>query len=545
MSIARYFHTLRHLRSVQFLGRVRRLLPQRPNTRPAPRVRERSGRWLIGPQRQAVTSSPGTFRFLNQTYSISSPADWREAPVSRLWMYNLHYHDALNGMDSKGQTDLDRWLLQEWVRHNPPGSSPGWEPYPTSLRIVNWVRWALSGGATEPYMLHSLAVQARWLQQRLEYHLLGNHLWANAKALVFAGGFFEGAEANELLHQGLRLLERELDEQVLSDGGHIERSPMYQATLTEDLLDLRNLALALPDALPERFVKEVSGRASRMLRWLKVMSHPDGRISFFNDSAFGVAPDYQGLRAYALRLGVDVDDAPLDAVEALPESGYVRLQGGRAVVICDVAPVGPDYQPGHAHADTLSFELSLDGRRLFVNSGTSTYETGSLRSWQRSTAAHNTVEVDGADSSEVWAAFRVARRARPRDARWEQLGQELTLTCAHDGYRRLRGRVMHRRRWVLRPDELLIEDELEGEYREAIARLHVHPDFVVGSDDARAVALMHRGEALSERVSVTVVGASELAVRKGAWYPEFNFACANHHLGVKFEGEQLTTRVRW
>ena len=84
------------------------------------------------------------------------------------------------------------------------------------------------------------------------------------------------------------------------------------------------------------------------------------------------------------------------------------------MALLDVAPVGPDYLPGHAHADTLSFELSLFGQRVLVNSGTSQYEAGPERSRQRGTAAHNTVIVDGHDSSEVWAGFRVARRASSR-----------------------------------------------------------------------------------------------------------------------------------
>jgi hypothetical protein len=40
-------------------------------------------------------------------------------------------------------------------------------------------------------------MQVRFLRKRLEVHLLGNHLFANAKALVFAGLYFSGDEAEE------------------------------------------------------------------------------------------------------------------------------------------------------------------------------------------------------------------------------------------------------------------------------------------------------------------------------------------------------------
>ena len=92
-------------------------------------------------------------------------------------------------------------------------------------------------------------------------------------------------------------------------------------------------------------------------------------------------------------------------------SGYACLNRGHFFVIASLAPIAPSYQPGHAHADTLSCEISVGCHRLFVNAGTSTYKKGALRDWQRSTAAHNTIELGGVSSSDVWDGFRVARRA--------------------------------------------------------------------------------------------------------------------------------------
>ena len=149
-----------------------------------------------------------------------------------------------------------------------------------------------------------------------------------------------------------------------------------------------------------------------MLTWLHVMSHPDGQISFFNDAAFDIAAPYESLLDYAGRLGFPEPPAERGS-RYLEESGYCRLENERAVVICDVARVGPNYQPGHAHADTLSFELSVYGFRVFVNSGVSEYGVSEERLRQRGTAAHNTLELNNADSSEVWHGFRVARRACP------------------------------------------------------------------------------------------------------------------------------------
>ncbi len=177
----------------------------------------------------------------------------------------------------------------------------------------------------------------------------------------------------------------------------------------------------------------------------------------------------------------------------LRDSGYVRLAAGPAVALLDVAPIGPDYLPGHAHADTLSFELSLFGQRVIVNGGTSRYGTGPERLAERGTAAHSTVQLDGADSSEVWGGFRVARRARPfavQVRRGDPVEDGVAggtahhavqkVTAAHDGYRRLPGRPVHRREWRLAPDHFSVVDTIEGGYGVAVARFHLHPAIGIG-----------------------------------------------------------------
>src|SRR5690606_13481259 len=111
----------------------------------------------------------------------------------------------------------------------------------------------------------------------------------------------------------------------------------------------------------------------------------------------------------------------------------------------DLAAIGPDYIPGHAHADTLSFELSLGTERILVNGGTSTYERGPLREAQRATRSHNTVEIAGTNSSDVWASFRVGRRARVRDVSIKERDGCVLVSGTHDGYRHLRGNPLHRR----------------------------------------------------------------------------------------------------
>ncbi len=538
--LARLWHTVRWLRPVQLWGRLWfRLYRPRPDLRTAPPVRAFAGRWLACMRVESMTG-PTSFRFLSVERSVAAADDWNRSDWPKLWLYNLHYFDDLAADEAASRVAWHRTLIARWVVQNPPGQGNGWEQYPTSLRIVNWVKWSLAGHALDSAAVESLAVQARWLRQRLEIHLLGNHLWANAKALVFAGAYFEGPEAAGWRETGLRLLRRELAEQVLPDGGHFERSPMYQAIVLGDVLDLLQLAERYPGSCDARDVAAWRDAALRMRRWLRVMTHPDGGIAFFNDAALGIAPDYAALVPYADALGLPPDAAPLSGIEALPDSGYVRLQIGPAMLIADVGAIGPDYLPGHAHADSLSFELSLHGRRVLVNGGISTYEAGDERLRQRGTAAHNTVVVDGQDSSEVWSSFRVARRARPFDVRGGKDGDAYRLEAAHDGYRRLPGRVVYRRSWRLAADRLEVTDELEGRWNSAVSCWHAHPEFKFRAQG--------KEPSLVDKLGLTVSlsgnnGTPELI--QETWHPEFGTSIPSVGIRIPIHGARSVVTITW
>jgi len=376
------------------------------------------------------------------------------------------------------------------------------------------------------------------LIHRLEYHLLGNHLFANAKALIYCGLYFSGPEAQCWYSRGLEIVARELQEQILSDGGHFELSTMYHAAAMEDLLDLVNIMSAYGCEIPTPWLTALS----QMQRWLRVMIHPDGEIAFFNDAAFAVAPAVAELTSYAMRLGLSLPESPAEPVVTLEASGYVRAAVGRVCLLCDCAPVGPDYLPGHAHADTLSFEASLDGRRLFVNSGTSQYGSSAERQHQRSTAAHNTVVVDGQDSSEVWGGFRVARRARAHLHRVISEPERASIEASHDGYRRLRGKNRHLRRWTLDRRGLRIEDQISGDFTLADAYFHLHPEVEAHVVAPAEVILSRRGSKLA---CITFEGAARVELRPGFWHPQFGMVVPNHHVVARLSAAALTTEVRW
>ena len=540
----RYWHTIRHLKPIQVYGRVWfRLSRPRVDPRPAPPIRPVSGTWVQSAERVASLLGPDRFRFLSDTRDLGAHG-WDDPGLDMLWRYNLHYFDDLNAGDAAQRVDWHRPLLERWVRENRPGVGTGWDPYPTSLRVVNWLKWALRGNRLPSVCVDSLALQVRWLSRRLEAHLLGNHLFANAKALVFGGLYFDGPAAEDWLERGLRILAAQVPEQILPDGGQFERSTMYHAIALEDMLDLYNAARTYSDAIAPRWQPRIATwRAiiGRMRSWLAAMCHPDGEISLFNDAAMKIAPFPAELERYARRLGFTDQGNTAEPVRRLSATGYIRVERGPAVAILDVGEVGPDHLPAHAHADTLSFELSVFGQRVLVNSGTSRYGDDSERLRQRSTAAHNTVVIDDQNSSEVWSDFRVARRARPLALEVIQNG-EVIVRCAHDGYRWLPGKPRHARQWSLDSGALVVRDSLFGRFRRAQARFHLHPAIAVdeaGRDGALRLLLPG-----GRSIHVTVDGG-RFHQHRTTWHPEFGVAEQNVCLAADITGSTLRTEFRW
>jgi uncharacterized heparinase superfamily protein len=232
------------------------------------------------------------------------------------------------------------------------------------------------------------------------------------------------------------------------------------------------------------------------------------------------------------------DDRSLTRLEP---SGYVRLDRGGAVALLDLAPVGPDYLPGHAHADTLSFELSLHGERVVVNGGTSVYAEGPERSRERGTAAHSTVEIDGQDSSEVWAAFRVGRRAQVFDARVSDADGELRASAAHDGYRHRTGSPIHRRSWGLTEGRLVVEDSVEGSAGRALARFHLPPTLQASiSDDGFSGAL--RTDSGRE---IRWTASAPARLEPSTWSPEFGRRTPTCAIVAPVGSGGLRTEFRW
>jgi hypothetical protein len=423
-------------------------------------------------------ASRGEIRQLHRTFSIGRDRkDWRLGPQShdRLGAITLHYHAWLYRLAEASRSDSPRAaeaesLFQEylldWLQNadiRAPGAEDlAWNSYAIATRLGWWVRsiqvlgddFLQSRSRLAVSWLSSMWRQARHLRANLEWDLRANHLLRDLVGLAWAGRFFQGAEPQEWLRTAERLAIGQAAEQTLADGGHFERSPFYHLEVMDDWLAL-SLLLKEPQAI------EAARRTWRaMAEYVAWLRHPDGVIPQFND---GAASRPEERLRLAPHLGEEVVLSPRRGGRRFADSGVVVWHGDPWSVFFDVGEVGPGYQPGHAHADTLTIECSFDGRRLFVDPGCFAYDHDERRRYDRSTAAHNTVCIDGIDSSEVWHIFRVGRRARPIDVTAEVHVDGLVASAAHTGYDHLPGRPRHTRRVTVHDGGALeIIDRIDG-----------------------------------------------------------------------------------
>lgn len=368
----------------------------------------------------------------------SEPVDWMLGPrrTKRLEAIELHYHEWAR--------EAPR-LLEDWLARcdleQPGARELAWNSYAIATRLVSWARLQ-QVAPLDDSLLQSFFKQARYLEDHVEWDLLGNHVVRDAVGLACAGRFFTGPHAERWLEAGTTIALDEARAQVLQDGAHYERSPMYHLHVMSDLATLIRL---VRDETARARLEETWKRMAEYRDWMR---HPDGEITLLNDAALGYAP---------------VEHERRRGARYFDQAGHVVWHGDPWSVFLDVGEVGPDVQPGHAHADTLTFECSLRGERLVVDPGTLHYDDDEARRYDRSTRAHNTITIDGADSSEVWHIFRVGRRAHPRDVRVEIAADGLITTASHTGYDHLPGRPRHTRRLEVRDGgPLVIEDEVQG-----------------------------------------------------------------------------------
>jgi hypothetical protein len=374
-----------------------------------------------------------------------------------------------------------------------PGMDPG---NPIDVRPREWagaesvdrlteLLWRLNGpGAASPHRTEMAAQawqHAVWLSQHLPQDRPGHLLLRSLAAVLHASLRIDAPRMDLLRERAAAQLCVQLREQFLDDGGHFQRSPGYHADCVGDLLDIANLQRHAADLLPTSLSGLVAQRLPAAIDWLVTMTMPNGKLPPFNDSPANGVVAVDALLAYAARLGI-VATIPAwrdGRLASLTASGYFVAGNERDRMVIDCGEGGPAHLLDHAHCDVLSYELALGGRRVIIDAGTYEHAAGPRRRYSRSTAAHNTVAVDGEEQLEFYRVYEVAWRARPIAPALRATGNGgWQFTGAHDGYCGLPEKVVHHRR--IDYDGLRtwsIHDELRGAgTHRAESFIHLHPE---------------------------------------------------------------------
>ncbi|TMM58938.1 hypothetical protein FEE95_05765 [Maribacter algarum] len=460
-----------------------------------------------------------TFDFLNLSHTFDTEIDWNYKAFGKLWTYNLNYFDFLN--QSSISSDEGLALVQDYLGKDSV-LKDGKEPYPISLRGINWVKFLSKHSISNPEINQTLYNHYQTLLNNLEYHLLGNHLLENGFSLFFGAYYFK----DELLYKRTKqILEEELNEQILKDGAHFELSPMYHQILLHRLLDCINL-LQLNSWKEDGLGSFLKEKALKMLSWLQEASFSNGNIPMVNDSAYGIAPKSKQLFDYAKELGLEWYKGKLS------DSGYRKFVQSNYELFVDVGTVGPNYQPGHAHSDTFNFELYVAGNPIIVDTGTSTYEKNALRHEERETASHNTVKIGNQEQTQVWGGFRVAKRAEVNILE----DTKSQVKAVHNGYRNLG--LKHSRTFTAKAAQILLVDEIDKETKlNQIAFFHFHPN-------VKEIIILDNGVKLpKENIHITFENHLKIELMSFHFANGFNKREKSQKIAVSFQ-KTLKTSIQ-
>ena len=409
--------------------------------------------------------------------------------------------------------------VSDWIEQNPPQLGVNWAcTMDVAIRAANWL-WGYyffkdSPSLTDEFRLtffKSLLAHGRHIMNNLEWSetLTSNHYLSDIVGLVYLGILLpEFREAWRWREFGLQELEKEMFKQVYSDGVDFEASVSYHRLVAELFLSAVSLARLNGHTFSDTFMS----RLEKMLEFVMDYIKPDGTVPLIGDADNGrlhrlntwadserewidhryllaigavlfertdfaqAAGDQWeeafwllGEQAIVFKEQFDKKDLPPPrlASRAFPHGGIYVMRCDDSYMIIDAGPNGQNGYGGHAHNDTLSFELFTHGRSFLVDSGAYIY-TGDpeWRNKFRSTSYHNTVVVDGAEINDIdpKQLFLLGTEDKPKVNRWKSLQEYDFLDAEHNGYERLPDPVIHRRQIYFNKQEgyWIIRDLLEG-----------------------------------------------------------------------------------
>jgi hypothetical protein len=432
--------------------------------------------------------------------------------IKYLWEPNRHLHlvtlaQAWALTREAGYLRALRHQLLSWFEQCPYPQGPNWSSsLELGIRLINWsLCWQLIGGPGSPAFSGGDGKKFRdaWLNAVYQHarHTvahLSRFSSANNHLIGETAGVFVAARTwpywSRMRQWGARcmtILHAEALRQNAEDGGNREQAMSYQ----QFVLDFLLLAGLAARNSGEDFPANYWTRIEAMIDFLASLMDVAGHLPMIGDADDGyvtrLSPErdfcpYRSLVAtgavlfdradLAARAGRFDDksrwllgagaDARFDRLRerntiayvprlAFPESGYFLLgrdfgQADEIRMVIDAGPLGYLSLAAHGHADALAFTLNVAGEEVLIDPGTYCYHTApAWRAWFRGTSAHNTLSVDGEDQSVQQGNFMWSKHAHAHCELHEPHGPRPRFIGSHDGYRRLRDPVVHRREIVL------------------------------------------------------------------------------------------------
>ena len=488
------------------------------------------------------------FCFLNVKVTYPNIINWKGNFPALLWGYNLNYFDFLLFLSVQQNIENDQLkgeaiynIIEHWLSIYDFKDSVMSNPYVVSLRLMNFLYYILlnrdmtSHSDRFIHIIKYLYADFFYLADNLEMDIKGNHLIKDLKALIVLGYFFQTEKSIKLADNAIKILIKELDEQIFEDGGHFERSTMYHTIVTHDIIEIIYFLKRLGINVPINFKIKLE----KMLCFLDTITHPDGEISLFNDSVFNIAPrasDILFVGSFILQFKPSIYTKPglisylltdvkknsnyinlteKEVFVAMPDTGYCSLSNSCGKMIFDCGNLGPDYLPAHAHNDMLSFELSIGNKRYIIDTGVYEYQTGVLRNSSRSVINHNTIAINGMEQSELWSSFRMGRRGRIICCNWAEYDNYQIVSTVRSQYN---SKKAWHKRTILADKEgfWIVIDRVRG-YNNMphLSHLHLSPELQPSVNVFGIVA-----EKLTI-VPIIYAGELENKIVDSMYYPEF------------------------
>jgi uncharacterized heparinase superfamily protein len=419
---------------------------------------------------------------------------------SREFAARLHGFSWLRHIRAAKSDDyalVGRRLTDEWLAtFSGQVRGPAWEADTTAQRIIAWLSHStvlLKNADIGFYrrFLRSLTMQVRYLDRTADYAPDGETRLRLRIALAIASLAIPSPP--RVVARAARLLDQELDRQILADGGHISRNPRAGIELLLDLLPLRQTYVNLSFDLPARLIASID----RMYPALRFFRHQGGELTLFNGATTTLATELMSVLRYDETAG-----APF---KALPHMGYQRLAVGDTVILADTGVPLSVEMSRTAHAGCLSFEMSSGRYRYIINSGAPRYAGEHYRQLSRATAAHSTLTLNDTSSS------RISKSSMSGPVFADGVSEVLFerhdsgegadgLTAAHDGYLELFG-LIHERSIQINSAGTMIRgkdrlktadngDPAENAPDRAVIRFHIHPLIDIRTVDAHEVRLV-------------------------------------------------------